>query len=87
MPAVTVKGNGMPTYRVEHIQGVQGYGEKVIELFEHVSAFCAMDAIRKVTKVSGWTAKDHGDTASLFNPEAPNRSEEYCDYYWAELQE
>ena len=76
----------MPEYIVTYIKGMQGFGEETKNMGT-VNAFCAMDAIRKVTDVSGWTERDHGDTAALLNPEAANKGEDYCDYYFAELAE
>jgi hypothetical protein len=78
----------MPLFDVTHIIGVQGYGEQEI-LTKDVEARNALEAIFKVAppKCRAWTSKARDwDTAALFNPVAPNRSEEYCDYYYAKLK-
>ena len=55
---------------------------------EGVKAKTALDAIYKVAPAGcrNWTERaDNWDAAFLFNPEAPNRSEDYCDYYHGKL--
>ncbi len=77
----------MPIFDVTHIIGEQGFGEEEI-LTRDVEAENALQAILKIgpPECNGWEAKSpNWDEAFLFNPEAPNRSEEYCDYYHARL--
>ena len=77
----------MPTFDVTHIIGEQGYGEEEI-LTSGISAESALEALFKVAppECRDWTKQSpNWDQAFLLNPEAPNRSEEYCDYYHAEL--
>ena len=73
----------MPLFDVTHIIGVQGYGEEEI-VTKGVIAENALEAIFKIAlpECKNWNSKSQNwDTAWLLNPEAPNRSEEYCDYY------
>lgn len=77
----------MPVFNVIHIIGEQGFNEDEI-VTEGIEAKTALDAIYKVAppECGSWTEKsDNWDTAFLLNLKAPNRSEEYCDYYHAEL--
>lgn len=77
----------MSTFTVTHIIGEQGFGEDEI-VTEGVNAETALDAIYKTAppECRRWTKRaDNWDNAFLLNPEAPNRSEDYCDYYHAEL--
>jgi hypothetical protein len=77
----------MPIFRVTHIIGVQGYGEEEI-VTRGIEAETALEAIKRVLGQENWTERDFSwDNAAMLNPEAPNRSEEYCDYYMAELEE
>lgn len=80
----------MKKYQVVHIQGVEGYGEKNI-VETTATALSARDAIASVAPVEhlqGWDWKGSGDsTAGLFNPAAANRSQEYCDYWFASEEE
>ncbi len=77
----------MPAFDVTHIIGEQGFGDEEI-LTPGVEAKDALEAILKISppQCRSWKANSpNWDEAFLFNPEAPNRSEEYCDYYHAKL--
>jgi hypothetical protein len=77
----------MPIFSVTHIIGEQGFGEVEI-VTEGIDAATALDAIFKVAPPDcrSWTQRSNNwNQAFLLNPKAPNRSEEYCDYYHAEL--
>ncbi len=77
----------MAKFDVTHIIGEQGYGEKEI-LTQDVEAKNALEAIFQIAppECRKWTANSiNWNQAALFNPAAPNRSEEYCDYYIANL--
>jgi hypothetical protein len=76
----------MPLFTVTHIISNQGYGEEEI-VTRDVEANTAIEAIRKLALCEGWVERaSNWDRGALLNPEAPNRSEDYCDYYMAELQ-
>jgi hypothetical protein len=77
----------MPVFDVTHVIGEQGYGEDEV-VTAGVQAETALEAIYKVVPPESkrWTARcDNWDEAFLLNPAAPNRSEDYCDYYCAKL--
>ena len=77
----------MPLFDVTHIIGVEGFGEEEI-LTKGVDAENAIEAILKIAPMecNEWTKKSSDwDIAFLLNPNAPNRGEEYCDYYHAVL--
>jgi hypothetical protein len=77
------------TYAVTYIIGEQGYGEQEI-VTEGVKALSALGAIFNVAppECKSWIQRaiSH-EEAFLLNPAAPNRSEEYCDYYHAKQSE
>lgn len=77
----------MPIFTVTYIVGEQGYSEKET-VTEGVEADTALAAIYKIapSHCRHWTERPHNwNRAALLNPDAPNRSEEYCDYYFSEL--
>jgi len=77
----------MPLFDVTHIMGEQGYGEEET-LTAGVEADTALSAIYKIAPLEcrKWTGKaTNWDEAFLLNPDAPNRSDDYCDYYHSKL--
>jgi hypothetical protein len=78
------------SFGVQHIAGVVGQNENVVE--EHtVSAPSALDAILAVVPVghaTTWNRLASTDLAAgLFNPSASTREDEYCDYWFAKVLE